>query len=734
MRAACVRLSGCLAATIILGVAGCAGVTPRSSTGGGGNGATGATGTGGGQGGFIGTDGPPPPIDAITITPVKCGDGNLDSGEQCDDGNKDPGDGCTPLCQIEDGWMCPTPGQKCVMANACGDGILQGSEQCDDHNTTSGDGCSATCAVELGWICRVPGKPCAPLCGDGAITGGEQCDDANTTGGDGCSSTCQVEGGASCPRTAAGAPAPGKCSVSVCGNGMMEGSEGCDCGTDPTKLPSGCSGPNGLFNGDGSGCSKTCTKEPICRGTTGMGSTHACAASCGNGNVEMGEDCDDGNRIGGDGCSPACKLEAGFMCDTKMVPDTQPCMQPGNTGQCLVLPVKYRDFKSEHESGGHPDFFYYGATLATPVSVTSSSHGAGFSFAKRYCVPNSSGPAKQNDSTGRCWGIAQANLDANGRPAATNTTGSTMCDCQFTDWSHDSNGGAVPGYTITNSPLNGITYVSGTNGHPVYRGQAPVVTSATTFGQWWNDGTWESDSKTAGKHAIGSIELGAGDGRDEPLSVLERAARRVGRLLPDRSGREQLPDLHDDGELDRPGRDEDDARGVERTAALQPVALLVQLDLVRRGQRLQGQPVRLPAQLRTAHHLRPRGLGRDAHRRRLDLERAGVVPRFVVLDRGALPVRVQRRVRSAVLRRRRHVRVHQRRAGDRPRRRPPAPAGQGPRQRRRKRHAPWRAATSTCLAPTRPARPTAPRSRRASRSAIWSPATAAPPRPIRSRR
>ena len=163
MRAACVRPSGCLAATILLGIVGCAGVPPRSSTGGGGNGATSATGTGGGQGSFIGTDGPPPPIDAITITPVKCGDGSLDSGEQCDDGNKDPGDGCTPLCQIEDGWMCPTPGQKCVMANACGDGILQGSEQCDDHNTTSGDGCSAICAVELGWICRVPGKPCVAI-------------------------------------------------------------------------------------------------------------------------------------------------------------------------------------------------------------------------------------------------------------------------------------------------------------------------------------------------------------------------------------------------------------------------------------------------------------------------------------------------------------------------------------------------------------------------------------------
>jgi fibro-slime domain-containing protein len=498
---------GCLAATFLLGAAGCAGVHPTGSTGTGDSTGVG-TGTGGGHGGIIGTDGPPPPTDAIVIVTVKCGDGNLDTGEQCDDGNKDPGDGCTPLCQIEDGWMCPTPGQKCVMANACGDGVLQGSEQCDDHNLTSGDGCSASCAVEQGWICRVPGKGCAPLCGDGAITGGEQCDDGNTTGGDGCSSTCQVEGGAACPKTASGAPAAGKCAVSVCGNGMLEGSEGCDCGTDPTKLPTDCSGPNGLFNGDGTGCSKTCTKEPVCRGTAGMGSTHACTTSCGNGNVEMGEDCDDGNRIGGDGCSPDCKLEAGFMCDTKMVPDTQACAQPGNTGQCLVLPVKYRDFKSEHESGGHPDFFYYGTALATPVTVNSSSHGATFSFAKRYCVPNSSGPAKQNDSTGRCWGIAQANLDGNGRPAAATTTGATLCDCQFTDWSHDGNGGNVPGYTITNSPLNGITYVSGTNGHPVYRGQAPVVTSATTFGQWWNDGTWESDSKTAGKHAIGTIELG----------------------------------------------------------------------------------------------------------------------------------------------------------------------------------------------------------------------------------
>lgn len=35
-----------------------------------------------------------------------------------------------------------------------------------------------------------------------------------------------------------------------------------------------------------------------------------CSGVCGNGVVDAGEDCDDGNRAGGDGCSPACRAEA----------------------------------------------------------------------------------------------------------------------------------------------------------------------------------------------------------------------------------------------------------------------------------------------------------------------------------------------------------------------------------------------------------------------------------------
>jgi len=450
------------------------------------------------------------PIPGSPCKPApRCGDGIVQPslGEACDDGNTVSGDGCSADCKTKDAGCVCTPGQLCVCPVVkCGDGVLEGSEECDDGNTVSGDGCSSDCkTVETGFQCRVVGKPCTAKCGDGKILKGEQCDDGNTASGDGCSSTCQREPGANCPT-------PGQlCTTAKCGNGIKETGESCDCGTDPTKLPTGCAGPNGLFNGDGTGCSKTCTTEPICRGTNGTGATHACATTCGNGNLETGEDCDDGNLVDGDGCSSSCKLEAGFTCTPKTNPDTQPCTQSIYSGQCLELPVKYRDFQSEKEPNGHPDFFFYGATLqaAGVVSIAGVAGQPGaVNYNKRFCVPNSAGPARLNDATQRCWGMAQANLDANGRPAFDTTrngggANATLCDCQFTDWSHDTNGGRVPGYTMANSPLNGLTYNAGASGHPMYKGLAPIATSATTFGQWWVDSKYTNNT-----HIVSTLELG----------------------------------------------------------------------------------------------------------------------------------------------------------------------------------------------------------------------------------
>ncbi len=241
---------------------------------------------------------------------------------------------------------------------------------------------------------------------------------------------------------------------------------------------------------------------------------------CGNGSIETGEQCDDGNTRAGDGCSPTCQVETGFSCATVATTDTIPCGQTGDSGTCVELPVKYRDFKNENVGGGHPDFLYLGATWsasdprAVSISGVQGQTGA-ISYTHRYCVPDTDGPSKQNDSVARIWDLAQVDLDDNGRPAFnTGRTGcngvATLADCQLTDYSDDGNSGHVPGYSAAaNGPLYSLSPNVAPSGHAMYHGCAPAVTSAASFGQWWQDGTWESDGTTSGKHAIGSLELAA---------------------------------------------------------------------------------------------------------------------------------------------------------------------------------------------------------------------------------
>ena len=80
--------------------------------------------------------------------------------------------------------------------------------------------------------------------------------------------------------------------TSICGNGIIESGESCDDGN--------------MVNGDG--CSNTCSVEAV----------------CGNGIVESGETCDDGNTVNGDGCSYTCKVEIA-VCGNGMVESGESC-------------------------------------------------------------------------------------------------------------------------------------------------------------------------------------------------------------------------------------------------------------------------------------------------------------------------------------------------------------------------------------------------------------------------
>lgn len=139
-------------------------------------------------------------------------------------------------------------------AAICGDGILAGRERCDDGvNDGRYGSCTADCLR-------------GPYCGDGVVQADhEACDDGvNLTpyGGD------------------APACAPGCVWSAYCGDGNVDSlfGEACD---------------DGVNAGGYGGCEADCTLGP----------------RCGDGHVDDGEDCDDGNLVGGDQCSPTCRWE-----------------------------------------------------------------------------------------------------------------------------------------------------------------------------------------------------------------------------------------------------------------------------------------------------------------------------------------------------------------------------------------------------------------------------------------
>jgi fibro-slime domain-containing protein len=83
----------------------------------------------------------------------------------------------------------------------------------------------------------------------------------------------------------------------VCGNAIVEIGETCDDGNTVS----------------GDGCSSTCQIEPhfTCP-TPGKPCVHDVV--CGDGIIEGTEECDDGNTKSGDGCSATCMLECGWVC------------------------------------------------------------------------------------------------------------------------------------------------------------------------------------------------------------------------------------------------------------------------------------------------------------------------------------------------------------------------------------------------------------------------------------
>jgi len=151
-------------------------------------------------------------------------------------------------------------------------------------------------------------------CGDGFVNDpSEVCDDGNLNTGDGCDVACLLEVGEPC--TGDTDCATNRCNLAAmppvcappvgCGNGALDAGEGCDDGNN--------------MNGDG--CTAACeiedgnpctTNEECSSGVCNtMAAVPVCAVpiGCGNGVLNDDEVCDDGNLDRGDGCSQSCTLE-----------------------------------------------------------------------------------------------------------------------------------------------------------------------------------------------------------------------------------------------------------------------------------------------------------------------------------------------------------------------------------------------------------------------------------------
>jgi fibro-slime domain-containing protein len=89
----------------------------------------------------------------------------------------------------------------------------------------------------------------------------------------------------------------GNCPATVCGNGSLTPPESCDDGN--------------LMGGDG--CSPDCKTESDWSCPT-PGKPCIYTVTCGDGVIAGGETCDDRNTRAGDGCDGSCHLEAGWRC------------------------------------------------------------------------------------------------------------------------------------------------------------------------------------------------------------------------------------------------------------------------------------------------------------------------------------------------------------------------------------------------------------------------------------
>lgn len=291
-----------------------------------------------------------------------------DCSPECGDGRKNGDERCDIALSAGEPGACPA---TCKRSEPCSTVELVGSG-CDTE-------CKATPITAIGEVdgCCPSGADatsdvdCTAVCGNSVIEAGETCDPtgscpkcsiadrclvvASSGSPDTCNVSCTIspvtvcqEGDECCPNGCS--PQDDSDCSRTCGNGIVDDHESCD-GSGDAACPRTCDDGDpcttDYMTGSPGNCNVTCTFRPVLEARSGDGccpkgasanTDRDCAAECGNKTVEVGEECDDGNRQSGDGCGPDCKVESPVeQCVAQLNDDGNPACARCNCTKCQDL-------------------------------------------------------------------------------------------------------------------------------------------------------------------------------------------------------------------------------------------------------------------------------------------------------------------------------------------------------------------------------------------------------------
>ncbi len=294
---------------------------------------------------------------------LKCDDDNVCTTDYCD-----PSSGCIHALNTA---PCDD-GDVCTLKDACSLGECVGSQvlSCNDNNSCTDDACESGVGCQFipnagdcddGQLCTIGDHCEAGACVAGGFL---DCDDENLCTDD----YCDIKLGCVNIDNVGACDDGNACTENdTCADGTCDGAP-VDCGDNNSCTDDSCDPDTGCLNeantaacNDGNACTqndvcsdKSCGGEAVVCNDNEICTDDSCdpdsgcvfdivVPCCGNGQVDAGEQCDDGNHQSDDGCSDACVSEKFIFQLTQTIDGkTVTCSstdQNGSYTQCSNLKV-----------------------------------------------------------------------------------------------------------------------------------------------------------------------------------------------------------------------------------------------------------------------------------------------------------------------------------------------------------------------------------------------------------